>query len=99
MLPAGSRQMKRLMNATQLKRENVAHAGTGGRSEENTGLGFRPAFWDFATQIIHLSRFANGRLAPLHLLDGLPDEVVAIRSPSGRVIAAKATLVAGFERG
>jgi hypothetical protein len=91
--------MKRLMNTTQLKRENVAHAGTGGRSEENTGLGFRPAFWDFATQIIHLSRFANGRLAPLHLLDGLPDEVVAIRSSSGRVIAAKATLVAGFERG
>lgn len=90
--------MKPLMNDARLKRENAAHAGTGGRSQENFGLGFRPAFWDFTTQAIYLSRFANGRLAPLHLLDGLPDEVVAIRTPSGRAIAAKATLIAGFER-
>jgi hypothetical protein len=81
-----------------LKQENTEHAGTGGRSQGNRGLGFRPAFLDFATQTIYLSRFADGRLAPFHLLDGLPDEAVADRLANGRVIAAKATLISGFER-
>ena len=90
--------MKRLMNAEVLKRENQVHAGTGGRSQGNAGLGFKPAFLDFATQTIYPSRFADGRLAPFHILDGLPEEVVVDRLPSGRVIAAKATLLSGFVR-
>lgn len=91
--------MKRLVNKELLKRENAAHAGTGGRSEENAGLGFAPAFLDFATCTIHASRFADGRPAPFHVLDGLPDEAVVVRSPCGRVVAAKATLISGFVRG
>ena len=90
--------MKRLMSEKLLQRENLVHAATGGRSEENRGLGFRPAFLDFATQTIYPSRFADGRLAPFHLLDGLPDEVIVDRTPSGRVLAAKATLISGFVR-
>jgi len=81
-----------------LRRESVVHTGTGGRSGENAGLGFKPAFLDFATQTIYPSRFADGRLAPFHLLDGLPEEVVIDRAPNGRVIAAKATLISGFVR-
>lgn len=91
--------MKRLLSRETLKRENTLHAGTGGRSQENSGLGFAPAFFDYATCTIHPSRFANGALAPFHVLDGLPDEAVAMRSPCGRVIAAKATLISGFVRG
>lgn len=34
----------------------------------------------------------------MHLLDGLPDDVVVDRAASGRVLAAKATLISGFER-
>jgi hypothetical protein len=90
--------MKRVMNETVLRKENATHAGTGGRSEENRNLGFRPAFFDFATQTTYLSRFANGRPAPFHILDGLPEEVVVDRSANGRVISAKATLISGFER-
>ena len=60
---------------------------------------FRPAFLDCATMRIHLSRFADGRLAPCHVLDGLPDEVVVDRLPSGRIVRAKASLISGFERG
>jgi hypothetical protein len=90
--------MKRVMNETVLRKENATHAGTGGRSEENRSLGFRPAFLDFATQTTYLSRFANGRPAPFHILDGLPEDVVVDRSPNGRVISAKATLISGFER-
>jgi hypothetical protein len=90
--------VKRLMNPELLRRENTFHIGTGGRSQENTSLGFRPAFLDFATQTIYPSRFADGRLAPFHLLDGLPDEVVVDRLACGRVTAAKATLISGFVR-
>ncbi len=90
--------MKPLMSEERLQQQNREYVGTGGRSEENADLGFRPAFMDFETQTIYLSRFANGRLAPFHLLDGLPDDVVVDRAPSGRVVAAKATLIAGFVR-
>jgi hypothetical protein len=90
--------MKRLMTIQLLKQENDQHAATGGRSQDNSGLGFHPAFLDTATCAIYLSRFADGRAAPFHLLDGLPDEVVLVRSVAGRVVAAKGTLVCGFER-
>jgi hypothetical protein len=92
------RKVKRVLTETELKRENTVHQGSGGRSQENTGLGFRPCFFDFATQRIYPSRFADGRLAPFHLLDGLPEEVVIDRAANGRVVAAKATLISGFVR-
>jgi hypothetical protein len=90
--------MKRVLTEKELKRENTVHLGTGGRSQANSGLGFRPAFFDFATQKIYPSRFADGRLAPFHLLDGLPDEAVADRTAAGRVVSAKATIISGFVR-
>jgi hypothetical protein len=86
------------MSDTRLRIENLLHHGSGGRSQENRGLGFRPAFFDFATCRTYLSCYANGLSAPIHVLDGLPDEVVARRGPSGRVVLTKPTLVAGFVR-
>jgi hypothetical protein len=91
-------KVKRLMSKELLRQENVEHLGSGGCSRDNAGLGFRPAFYDFATQRIYASRFADGRLAPFHLLDGLPDEVVIDRTASGRVTAVKATVISGFLR-
>ena len=90
--------MKQILNEALLRHENANHAGTGGRSQENGSLGFRPAFYDFATQKIYLSRFPDGRLAPCHLLDGLPDEIVVDRAASGRVTSVKATVISGFVR-
>lgn len=90
--------MKREMSKDVLKRENLAHTGSGGRSQENRCLGFGPAFLDFATMTIYPSCFRDGRAAPFHLLDGLPDEAVELRSPCGMVLKAKATLISGFER-
>ena len=90
--------MKKLMSKATLQSENRAHLGTGGRSQENAGLGFAPAFYDYSTCTIHLSRFANGQPAPFHVLDGLPDEAVRMRTPDGRVIAGKSTLISGFVR-
>lgn len=86
------------MNAQTLQQENRRHRGTAGVSRNNRNLGFRPAFLDTATGRIHLSRFANGALAPIHLLDGLPDALIEARDASGRVARTKATVISGFER-
>lgn len=91
--------MKNFMSGARLEIENFLHVGSGGRSQENASLGFRAAFFDFDTCTVYLSRFADGRIAPMHLTDGLPDEVVVDRSSAtGRVLAAKASLISGFER-
>lgn len=90
--------MKESTIEKRLARENELYRGTGGMSEGNRDYGFRPAFFDYASQRLYLSRFADGRLAPLHLLEGLPEEVVVDRAPNGRVLSVRASLVSGFER-
>ena len=84
--------------APNLARENRQFRGTGGRSQHNRGFGFRPAFMDDETGAVYASRFSDGSEAPFHLLDGLPDTVVVRRDASGRVAAAKSSLVSGFLR-
>jgi hypothetical protein len=88
--------MKRLMTLEYLAEENEAYAGSGGRSQENREYGFRPAFCDLQTATVYPCRFADGRPAPFHLIDGLPEEVVVVRSDDGRVVSVKSSVVAGF---
>lgn len=90
--------MEHAMTQSRLKQENRLFHGSGGRSEENRSSGFHPAFMDTQTRLIYTSRFADGRPAPFHLLDGLPDEVVMVRHDSGRVAAVKPCVVSGFLR-
>lgn len=96
-LQSGER-MNLAMIELRLEIENACHRGTGGVSGENRGLGFRPAFMDSETRIVYLSRFADGRFAPVHVLDGLPDGVVLSRHASGRIERVKSSLVSGFVR-
>jgi len=42
---------------------------------ENQRLVFQPAYFDMQTGKIHVSRYASGHQAPLHILDGIPDNV------------------------
>ena len=88
--------MSMAMSEQVLRRENVEFHGTGGRSQENRSLGFRPAFMDAETAVVYPSCFADGRPAPFHLLDGLPPEVVLTRGAQGRVVAVKPSIVSGF---
>ena len=60
--------------------------------------GFQPAFFDFLTQTIYISCFADGTPAPFHILEGLPRELIVDRARSGRVVSTKATLLTGYER-
>lgn len=81
-----------------LKRENRQYAGTGGVSENNARACFVPAFKDFHTGKVEISRYRDGRPAPFHLADGLPDEWVLNRDPEGRAVNLKSTIVSGFVR-
>lgn len=81
-----------------LKRGSRAFAGTRGTSEENRSLGFRPGFRDEETGAIYISCWSDGSPAPFHALDGLPDHLILARGPNGRVVAVKASIVAGFIR-
>jgi hypothetical protein len=86
------------LTRSRIRRENLAFAGTGGVSPENRCRRFAPAFRDDATGQVELSRYANGCLAPMHLIDGLPGAWICDRDGQGRPCALKATVVAGFVR-
>jgi hypothetical protein len=83
------------MSEETLANDNYRFLGTGGRSEENVTLGFVPAFRDQDNGAIYRSCFADGRPAPVHVLDGLPHALV-VRGDAGKITGVKASLVAGF---
>ena len=82
---APSARPESVLNARTLRRENQAFGGTGGVSAGNRTQGFVPAFLDTQTGAVYRACFADGRPAPMHLLDGLPPAVVATRDATGRV--------------
>ena len=84
------------MNQLILQQETIAYQGSGGVSAENRPVGFRPAFRNTETGRVYLSRFGDGRPAPIHMIDGLPDEVVVARSAAGRVTLVKDSVQSGF---
>jgi hypothetical protein len=90
--------MNTAMTHERLREENQTFAGTGGISAGNHSHGFVPGFCDTQTGRVRISRFSNGTPAPMHLLDGLPEEWITARDPAGRVAAIKPTVMAGFIR-
>ena len=90
--------MRTHRSAQGREEQNRQFKGTGGVSQENRSLGFRPAFLDSGTGRIYLSRFVAGRPAPMHLLEGLPVALAARHSASGRIAAVKASVIVGFLR-
>lgn len=87
------------MTAASLRADSDSYRGRGGTSEESAGCGFRPAFLDADTQRVYPARYGDGRPAPCHVIDGLPDEIVAARDLHGRVTTLKQSIIAGFLRG
>lgn len=86
------------LTRNRIRRDNLAFAGTGGISPENRCRRFAPAFRDESTGRVELSRYANGLLAPMHLIDGLPREWIGTRDAEGRPSALRPSIVAGFVR-
>lgn len=91
--------MRQALTMFTLLQENQIFRGTGGVSAANRAYRFVPAFQDTATGRHYVSRFADGRAAPCHLLEGLPDELVVERSERGTVTRIKDSVVSGFLRG
>jgi hypothetical protein len=91
--------MKRMLTKAVLGQENLAFSHTHGTSQTNRGNGFMPAFCNTESGQVELSRFADGGLAPMHLLDGLPEDWVATRDDLDGITAVKPAVVAGFVRG
>lgn len=82
----------------ELDEHNRRFRGAGGRSPENRASSFVPAFQDTRNGAVYLSRFADGRLAPIHVFDGLPETAILERAPSRRVTKVKSSITAGFVR-
>ncbi len=90
-------QLLPLTNKT-IHQQNLAFQGTSGVSTNNRSQGFTPAFLDTETETIHIARFADGRPAPMHLIEGLPPELTLSRDATGKCTAVKSSVIAGFVR-
>ena len=84
--------------ACDLDNQNARYAGTGGVSFNNRRAGFAPAYLNTDTGEMVVSCFADGSPAPVHVLDGLPGDWVAVRGDDGGVSSAVSSVVAGFTR-
>lgn len=80
----------------KLAQDNKAFGGTTGVSEENQSLGFTPAFCDTETGLSFPSCHKDGTPAAIHMLDGLPADLVIARDLQGQVVAVKPSVIPGF---
>lgn len=86
------------LGVTGLAAENARYAGTGGVSAVNRRAGFIPAFMDRSSGKAVVSCYPDGRPAPVHVLDGLPDNWILSRGHDGKVQRVRPSVVAGFLR-
>lgn len=82
-----------------LQTQNAEFAGTGGISCNNRDAGFVPAYQNTATGEAVVSCYADGRRAPVHVLDGLPENWIEGRNEQGCVTHTITEVVVGFLRG
>ena len=87
------------VGANRLRKENRDFAGTTGISINSKALGFVPAFQDRKTGRSEISRFSDGRPAPIHLMEGLPEEWAVDHDAKGKITSIKPTIISGFVRG
>jgi hypothetical protein len=84
------------MTPGELAQETKTYRRRRGVSPETRSFGLLPAFLDRDTGRVFTSRFRNGRPAGIHVIDGLPPDLVLERSETGRAMAIKESVVAGF---
>ena len=51
-------------------------SGASSTSTEISQSDFIPAYYDTETDTVYLSRFSDGRVAPVHVLDGIPRQLL-----------------------
>ena len=90
--------MNRPVSEQTLHQQNLAFAGTTGVSENNRRMRFQAAFRDEESGRVEVARFENGKLAPAHLIVGLPREWAVAFTSVGSIVAIKPSIIAGFVR-
>jgi hypothetical protein len=93
-----ARRQAGILSGQLLKNQNSLFAATPGVSRNNRQAGFTPAYLDLNSGTVMPSRYADGRPAPIHLLDGLPETWVTQRDNAGHVTQARRGVIAGFLR-
>ncbi|MBK1722703.1 hypothetical protein [Thiocystis violacea] len=93
-----ARRLRGVLTEMSLRDENVLFANTRGISENNRSFGFQPGYLNSRSGEQVLSRFSDGRPAPVHLLDGLPDTWVRARDEKGKITAVEPEVISGFIR-
>lgn len=88
--------MSRHLDVNRLAAENRRHRTRGGVSEMVQSKGLLPAFRDSDTGRVEISRFRNGRPAPIHVIEGLPEEWAIEHDSRGGISALKGAIVSGF---
>ncbi len=83
-------------NHNNLAQENQDFSHTTGISENNHSLGFSPAFYDSETKKVYLSCTMDGKRAPIHLLEGLPEELIRERDQQNHIVSVKSSVISGF---
>lgn len=84
---------RQVLASRGLRQQNRVYEELGSSSRD---AGLVPAFLDQATGLTHLSTFDDGKPAPIHVLDGLPEPLVVRRSRDGKATAGHGIRVAGF---
>ncbi len=93
-----ARRLQGVLTQLSLRDENVLFETTRGVSRNNRASGFTPGYLNTCSGERVPSRFADGSLAPVHVLDGLPESWIAERNPDGRVTRTRPGIIAGFLR-
>jgi len=86
------------MTHQQALQQQGAYYKFNGAVFSDASFGFLPAFKNMHTQQTHLSTDADGNIAVMHLLDGLPDCWVDEKDADGRALTLRSGIVAGFMR-
>ena len=88
--------MSRPLDHRRLAAENRHFAGTCGVSAEAARMRLLPAFRDPRSGRVEIARFRNGAPAPVHLIEGLPEEWALAHDERGAVKVLRADIVCGF---
>jgi hypothetical protein len=91
-------RLRGVLTELSIRDENALFEHTRGVSANNHTLGYVPGYLNRLTGEQSRSRYADGSPAPIHLLDGLPEEWIETRDAQGRALRTCAGIVAGFIR-
>ena len=88
-----------LISTVALEKQQKTYQKISGMNISDLCVGFIPAFRDLSTDETHLSITSEGKISPIHLIDGLPLDWVTEWDLQGYPKLLKPSVIAGFFRG